>query len=115
MDSGTWRGGKGEEEREEEGEGEGSRHTEGHQANKQTNTHTHTHTERDTHLRRCKVQDSLCLQTSLSVRESIKGVFAMVTASTTVTDTSKGEGVHCMREEEGGRRGRGGRRPVRKG
>ena len=69
-----------------------------------TNTRACTHT----HLRCCNVQDSLCLQISPFVREGIKRVFAMVTASATVTDTSKGEGVSCRREEEGGRRGGGG-------
>ena len=60
-------------------------------------------------LRCCKVQDSLCLQTCLSVREGIKGVFAMVTASTTVTNSTKGEGVHCNsvgEEKRGAEEGR---------
>ena len=64
------------------------------------NKETHTHM---TDSRCCKVQDSLCLQTRLSVRECIKRVFAMVTASTTVTDTSKGESVHCRSGRERGR------------
>ena len=56
-----------------------------------------------TDSRCCKVQDSLCLQTRLSVGECIKSVLAMVTTSATVTDTSKGESVHCRSGREKGR------------
>ena len=106
------------------GGGEGRNQRE--EAEKQIYTRTHTHNTHNTHtphmhththnththtidLRCCKVQNSLCLQTCLSVREGIEGVFAMVTASTTVTNATKGEGVHCNsvgEEKRGAEEGR---------